>query len=111
MSVAALPIFGLTYITRWFSFATQSYMLAVEKPLPASLISVSTALIFPVILIFALQSFGLTGIWFNFAGTAILAGNPVRRDSDRSAPFAFPAWMCRREKIPLTRLRRNGVVF
>ena len=73
MSVAALPIFGLTYITRWFSFATQSYMLAVEKPLPASLISVSTALIFPVILIFALQSFGLTGIWFNFAGTAILA--------------------------------------
>lgn len=73
MAVAALPIFGLTYITRWFSFATQSYMLAVEKPLPASLISVSTALVFPVILIFALQSFGLTGIWFNFAGTAILA--------------------------------------
>lgn len=73
MSVSALPVFGLTYITRWFSFATQSYMLAVEKPLPASLISISTALIFPLILIFALQSFGLTGIWFNFAGTAILA--------------------------------------
>lgn len=48
-------------------------MLAVEKPLPASLISVSTALIFPVILIFALQPFGLTGIWFNFAGTSVLA--------------------------------------
>ena len=73
MAVAALPLFGFTYITRWFSFATQSYMLAVEKPLPASLISVSTALIFPVILIFALQPFGLTGIWFNFAGTSVLA--------------------------------------
>lgn len=48
-------------------------MLAVEKPLPASLISVSTALIFPVILILALQPFGLTGIWFNFAGTSVLA--------------------------------------
>lgn len=73
MAVAALPLFGFTYITRWFSFATQSYMLAVEKPFPASLISVSTALIFPVILIFALQPFGLTGIWFNFAGTSVLA--------------------------------------
>lgn len=73
MSVAALPLFGLTYITRWFSFATQSYMLAVEKPLPASLISVSTALVFPVILIIALNPLGLTGIWLNFAGTSLLA--------------------------------------
>lgn len=72
MSVTALRIFSLTYITRWFSFATQSYMLAIEKPLPASLISVSTALVFPVILIAALWSLGLTGIWLNFAGTSVL---------------------------------------
>ena len=74
MSVGALKLFSLTYITRWFSFATQSYMLAIEKSLPASLISVSTALIFPVILIAALWPLGLTGIWLNFAGTSILAG-------------------------------------
>ena len=49
-------------------------MLAIEKSLPASLISVSTALIFPVILIAALWPLGLTGIWLNFAGTSILAG-------------------------------------
>lgn len=73
MSVGALRLFCLTYITRWFSFATQSYMLAIEKSLPASIISVSTALIFPVILIGALWSFGLTGIWLNFAGTSVLA--------------------------------------
>ncbi len=73
MSVTAIRLFSLTYITRWFSFATQSYMLAIEKPLPASLISVSTALIFPVILIIALWPFGLTGIWLNFAGTSALA--------------------------------------
>ena len=73
MSVTALRLFSLTYITRWFSFATQSYMLAIEKPLPASLISVSTALVFPVILIAALWSLGLTGIWLNFAGTSVLA--------------------------------------
>ena len=51
LAVTALQLFSITYLTRWFSFATQSYMLAVEKPLPATLLSVSTALIFPVILI------------------------------------------------------------
>lgn len=73
MSTGALQLFSLTYITRWFSFATQSYMLAIEKPLPASLISVSTALVFPLLLIGALWPLGLTGIWFNFAGTSALA--------------------------------------
>ena len=49
-------------------------MLAIEKPLPASFISVSTAFVFPVILIALLWPLGLTGIWLNFAGTALLAG-------------------------------------
>lgn len=73
LSIAALQLFSLTYITRWLSFATQSYMLAIEKPLPASLISVSTALVFPVLLIGAFWPLGLTGIWLNFAGTSVLA--------------------------------------
>ncbi len=71
--VTALRIFSATYLTRWFGFATQSYMIAVEKPVPASLISVSTALIFPVLLLLALWPLGLTGVWFNFAGTSLLA--------------------------------------
>ena len=66
LSVGALQLFSLTYITRWISFATQSYMLAIEKPLPASII-------FPVILICALWPLGLTGIWLNFAGASLLA--------------------------------------
>ena len=74
MSAGALRLFALTYITRWFSFATQSYMLAIEKPLAASLISVSTALIFPVMLIAILWPLGLTGIWINFPATSLLAG-------------------------------------
>lgn len=73
MSVNALQLFSFTYLTRWFSFATQSYMLAIEKPGPASIISVSTAFILPLILIGALWPLGLTGIWLNFAGTAALA--------------------------------------
>ena len=73
MAVGALRLFALTYVTRWLSFAAQSCMLAVEKPLPASLISVSTALVFPVILLAALWPLGLTGVWLNFAVTALLA--------------------------------------
>ena len=74
LCVGALGLFCLTYLTRWLSFATQSYMLAIGRALPAVLISVSTALVFPVLLIGALWPLGLTGIWLNFAGTAALAG-------------------------------------
>ena len=73
LAVTALQLFSITYLTRWFSFATQSYMLAVEKPLPATVISVSTALIFPVILIGIFWPLGLTGLWLNMAGTSLLA--------------------------------------
>ena len=40
----------------------------------ASVISTSTALFFPVALIIVLWPLGLTGIWLNFAATALLAG-------------------------------------
>ena len=49
-------------------------MTALERAAAASLISVSTALLFPVILLAALWPMGLTGVWLNFAGTALLAG-------------------------------------
>ena len=49
------------------------YMLAIEKPVQASMISVSTALVFPVLLIALLWPLGLTGLWLNFALTSALA--------------------------------------
>ena len=73
MAAFAVRLFSLTYLTRWFSFWVQSYLLAVEKAVPATIISVSTALVFPVALILVLWPLGLTGIWLNFAGTAVLA--------------------------------------
>ena len=74
LAVFALELFAFTYVTRWFSFATQSFMLAIEKSRQAALISVSTALIFPVLLVIILWPMGLTGIWFNFSLTSLLAG-------------------------------------
>lgn len=74
MAVGAVQLFSITYITRWFSFATQSFMLAIEKALPATIISASTALIFPVILIAVLYPLGLNGLWLNLPVTSVLAG-------------------------------------
>lgn len=74
MSITALKIFALTYVTRWFSFAVQSFMLAIGKAFQASAISLSTALIFPLILIVLLWDMELTGIWLNFPLTSLLAG-------------------------------------
>lgn len=73
MAIPALTVFSYAYLTRWISFTTQSFMLAIEKPHYAAAISISTAFIFPLALLFLLQGFGLDGIWFNFAGSNILA--------------------------------------
>lgn len=72
-AVFAMKIFSLTFITRWFSFAVQSYMTAVDKPVYAATISLSTALVFPLLLIVVLWPLKLTGLWINFPATYLLA--------------------------------------
>lgn len=62
----ALKLFSLTYLTRWICVTTQSYFSAIEKPLQATLISVSAAFVFPIVLLIGLWGFGLDGIWLNF---------------------------------------------
>ena len=52
---------------------TQSFLSAIEKPVQATVMSVSVALVFPVLLLGSLWSFGLDGIWFNFVGVNALA--------------------------------------
>ncbi len=64
----AIRIFCFAYLFRWFVVVTQGFFSAIEKPLFATLMSVSTALIFPVVLLGALWNFGLDGIWANFVG-------------------------------------------
>lgn len=71
-AVGALKIYAFSRLIFWFSFATQSYMTAVEKPLYATLISVSSAFVFPMALIFALRSLGLFGLWLNSPITMVL---------------------------------------
>jgi len=72
ISTHAIRLFCLAYLFRWFGVTTQSFMSAIEKPMQATLLSVGTAFVFPVVLIGALWSFGLDGIWFNFVGVNVL---------------------------------------
>lgn len=75
MASQAIKLFSLTYVTRWISHSVQSYMSAVNKAAYASIISFCMAFIFPVILIFMLDSsLGLTSVWLNMPLTSLLTG-------------------------------------
>jgi Na+-driven multidrug efflux pump len=72
-SARAIKLFCFAYLFRWFAVTTQGFLSAIEKPALATLMSVATALVFPLIILGALWSFGLDGIWLNFVGVNILA--------------------------------------
>ena len=71
-STRAIRLFCFAYLFRWFGVVTQGFLSAIEKPILATVMSVGTAFVFPVLIIGALWSFGLDGIWFNFVGVNIL---------------------------------------
>ena len=73
VSTHAIRIFCFAYVFRWLAVMTQSFLSAVQKPAQATVMSVGTALVFPVLLLGTLWSFGLDGIWFNFVGVNGLA--------------------------------------
>lgn len=73
LTVFALQLFSLTYLTRGISMASLSFILAIEKPLPATIISVCTAVVFPLGVVFSLSQLELTGLWLNLPITSFLA--------------------------------------
>jgi putative MATE family efflux protein len=72
LAAHALRIGCLAYTVRWFGFAAQSFYSAIEMPIPASVLSVSSAMVFPVILVFVLMPLGTNGLWVNMTATALL---------------------------------------
>ncbi len=72
LSVHAMKIFCVAYLVRWFGFAVQGFYSAIEKPLLASTLSISSAMILPIIFVFALSPLGLDGLWLNLAGTSLI---------------------------------------
>ncbi len=73
LSAHALSLFAFTYLTRWISLATQSFMSATGKAGYATMISLSMAFVFPVIFIFSLGFLRLDGLWLNMPFASLLA--------------------------------------
>ena len=72
MSAYALQIYSFTFLTRWFAFAVQNFLAALRAPLPATILSVSNALIVPIVLLPVLWPLKLDGIWLNTPITSLL---------------------------------------
>lgn len=68
----AIRIFSLTFVTRWFGFAVQSLFTALDKPVPATILSVGYAFVFPLLLIALLWNMGLDGLWLNSVIASLL---------------------------------------
>ncbi len=72
MSIHALQLYSLTYLTRWFGFAIQSLLIALDKPFPAAVLSVANAFVFPVILLVVMKPLQLDGLWLNTPVTSAI---------------------------------------
>ena len=70
----ALKIYSFTFVTRWIGFAIQSLMVALEKSAWATILSLSNAIIFPLLLLPTLWSLKLNGLWMNAPITSAIVG-------------------------------------
>jgi len=74
LSSHALRLFSVEFLFWWFGYATQSFYNAIQKPQNAAILSLSTAIIFPLIMVAVLWPLGLDGLWLNQAATYVPVG-------------------------------------
>lgn len=67
-----IRIYSLTFITQWFGFAIQSFFTAIDKPVPATVLSVGNACVVPLVLMVLLWNMGIDGLWLNSPLTSLL---------------------------------------
>lgn len=71
LSAHALRLFSIEFFFWWFVYASQSFYNAIEKPKNATIITLSTAIVFPLIMVAVLWPLGLDGLWLNQAATYV----------------------------------------
>lgn len=67
----ALCLFSLGFLFWWFSYSSQSFFNAIQKPKNAAILTLSTAIVFPLIMVGVLWPLGLNGLWLNQAATYV----------------------------------------
>lgn len=74
LSAHALRLFSIEFLFWWFGYAAQSFYNAIEKPKQATVLTISTAIVFPLIMVAVLWPLGLDGLWLNQAATYLPVG-------------------------------------
>ena len=74
MASHALRLFSIEFFFWWFGYSTQSFYNAIQKPRNAAILTLSTAIVFPLIMVAMLWPLGLNGLWLNQAATYIPVG-------------------------------------
>lgn len=74
LSTHALRLFSVEFLFWWFCYSAQSFYNAIQKPRNAAILTLSTAIIFPLIMVVLLWPLGLDGLWLNQAATYIPVG-------------------------------------
>lgn len=74
MATRALKLFSIEFFFWWFGYAAQSFYNAIQKPRNAAILTVSTAIVFPLVMVALLWPLGLDGLWLNQAATYIPVG-------------------------------------
>lgn len=65
LTVHALRLYSLTFLTRWFGFAIQCFLIALDQPKPATILCIANAIALPLVLLVVLRPLGLDGMWLN----------------------------------------------
>ena len=63
---------AFTYLVRWISYACQSFSSAIGNNKEATVLSICSALVFPLLMMLVLQNFQLDGIWLVTPSAAFL---------------------------------------
>ena len=91
LSTHALRLFSIEFFFWWFGYASQSFFNAIEKPKNATVITLSTAIVFPLIMVVVLWPLGLDGLWLNQAASyvpvGVIAFIMLRKTQKDLAPF------------------------
>ena len=74
LSAHALRLFSVEFLFWWFGYAAQSFYNAIQKPRNAAILTLSTAIVFPLIMVAVLWPLGLDGLWLNQAATYVPVG-------------------------------------
>jgi putative MATE family efflux protein len=91
LSAHALKLYSVKFFFWWFGFTTTSFYNAIQKPGNAAILTLATAIVFPLLMVGLLWPLGLNGLWLNQAATyipvGIIAFVMLRRTQHEMAPI------------------------